>query len=72
MNFDTMSWLPILGAFLFPRIAMTAIFRVIAGFAPDLAERAKKNLPNIVLGVILFSIASVFATALYQAAGGTP
>jgi hypothetical protein len=35
-----------------------------SGFWPELAERYKKNIPNVIIGVVLVGIASVIVAAI--------
>ena len=70
MNFDPTVWIPVIGVLLAPSLVMVAVQLLLAGFAPELAERAKRNIPTIFLGVILLSVAGALATAFLTAAGG--
>jgi len=70
MTFDTTVWIPVIGVLLAPSIIMVAIQLLLSGFAPELGERAKRNIPTIFLGVILLSVAGALATAFITAAGG--
>ncbi len=67
---DATQWIPVLGVLLTPSILMIGIMLAIAGFAPDLAERAKQHIPTVFLGVVLVSIAGALGTAFITAAGG--
>ena len=66
---NTASWLPIAGILITPSLVMIAIALLLAGFAPDLAERAKQHIPTVFLGVLLFSLAGALGTAFVTAAG---
>lgn len=70
MEFNTAQWIPVVGILLAPSIIMVAVMLVLSGFAPELAERAKANIPNIFLGIVLISVAGALATAFITAAGG--
>jgi hypothetical protein len=48
---------------------MLAVQLLLAGFAPELAERAKQHIPTVFLGVVLLGIAGALATAFITAAG---
>lgn len=67
---NSVQWLPVLGILLGPSILMIGIMLALSGFAPELGERAKANLPNVFLGIVLVSVAGALATAFLTAAGG--
>ena len=66
---DITDWLPVAGVLLTPSLVMVSIGLLLAGFAPDLAERAKQHIPTIFLGVVLLSVAGALGTAFMSAAG---
>lgn len=72
MQFDSVAWLPVLGILLGPSILMIGIMLALSGLAPEMAERAKANIPNVFLGIVLVSVAGALVTAFVSAAGGTP
>lgn len=67
---DTANWLPVIGILLTPSILMIGVMLLIAGFAPDMAERAKQHIPTVFLGVVLVSVAGALGAAFLTAAGG--
>ena len=66
---DVSQWLPVAAVLLTPSLVMIAIGLLLAGFAPDLAERAKQHIPTVFLGVVLLSVAGALGTAFMTAAG---
>ncbi|MEM7800525.1 MAG: hypothetical protein AAF633_15120 [Chloroflexota bacterium] len=70
MEFNTAQWIPIIGILLGPSVLMIGVMLTLSGFAPEMGERAKANIPTIFLGVILISVAGALATAFITAAGG--
>lgn len=64
----TTNWIPVVGVLLAPSLVMLSVQLLLAGFAPDLAERAKQHIPTVFLGVVLLGIAGALATAFITAA----
>ena len=67
----TANWIPVVAVLLAPSLVMLALQLILAGFAPDLAERAKQHIPTVFLGVVLLGVAGALTTA-FLAAAGTP
>ena len=65
----TANWIPVIAVLLAPSLVMLALQLILAGFAPDLAERAKQHIPTVFLGVVLLGVAGALATAFLTAAG---
>ena len=64
----TANWIPVIAILLAPSIVMLSVQLLLAGFAPELAERAKQHIPTVFLGVVLLGIAGALATAFITAA----